>query len=429
MELKNLHLDTVAVHGGLDPKTAEHSVALPIYQTNAYIFDSAQHAADLFNLATPGYIYSRIGNPTVNALEERVNLLEGGVGAVGMSSGHAAIFNTIINLADSGDEIVSSICVYGGAINMLGVTFANLGIKTTFVDPDDLAAWENAITPKTKAFFLELVGNPNSSVADLEAISKIAHKHGIPVIVDSTFTTPYLCRPFEFGADIIVHSATKYLCGHGNSMAGIIVDSGNFKWEGNDRFPHYNKVDESYHGFHWGKDCGNAGFINRLRALILRDVGACLSPFNAYLCATGMETLGLRMRRHCDNALKVAKYLKTNPNVSFVNYSGLEDSKYYALAQKYMPNGAGAVFTFGLKGGREAGMKFIDSLGLFSHVANVGDTRSLVIHPATTTHSQLTDEQLLAAGITPDTVRLSIGIEDADDIIADLDQAIAKACK
>lgn len=429
MEDRKLSLDTISVHGGYTPDAAERAVNVPIYQTNAYAFESPQHAAELFALERPGNIYTRLSNPTVSALEERVSLLEGGVGAVAMSSGHAVIFNTILNLAGAGDEIVSSICIYGGAINLLGVTLKNIGIKTVFVDPDDFGGWEAAITPKTKAFFVELIGNPNANIADIEKIAGIAHRHGVPLIVDSTFATPIMCRPFEFGADLIIHSATKYLGGQGNSMAGVVVDSGNFKFAGNDRFPQYNAPDKSYHGFNFGTDCGNAGFITRMRALILRDIGACLSPFNAFLVLCGIETLHLRMRRHFDNALKIAVYLDANPNVSFVNYPGLEDNKYYSLTQKYLPGGAGAVFTFGLKGGREAGIKFIESLRLFMHVANLGDTRSLVIHPATTTHSQLSDEQLVAAGISAETVRLSIGIEDPDDLIADLEQAIEKAIK
>ncbi len=423
----NYRFDTLAVHGGYEPESAFGCVAPPIYQTNAYMFASAQEAMDIFSLKTPGNIYSRITNPTVGFLEDRVNLLDGGVGALGFSSGHGAMMSTILNLAKSGDEIVSSICIYGGAVNLLGVTMRDMGIKTVFVDPDDFDAWENAITPKTRALFFEVVGNPNANIADIEKIVEIGHRHGVPVIADSTFTTPYLCRPFEYGVDIVIHSATKYLGGQGNSMAGVVVDSGKFKWLGNGRFPRYNEPDESYHGIVFGKDCGDAGFISRLRALVLRDVGACLSPFNAYLTLTGLETLSLRMRRHCDNAQKVAEYLCQNPNVTFVNFPGLCGDKYHALMQKYLPRGCGGVFTFGLKGGRDAGMKFIDSLKLFGNVANVGDTRSLAIHTATTTHSQLNDEQLAAAGVSPDTVRLSLGIEDPQDLIADLEQAIKAA--
>ena len=429
MDSKAFKLDTIAVRGGYEPDTAQHATVVPIYQTNAYTFESAQDAADLFSLSKTGNIYSRLGNPTVSVLENRVAQLDGGIGAVAMSSGHAAIFSAILNLAGAGDDIISSICIYGGAINLLGVTLGNVGIKTTFVDPDDFDAWENAVTPRTKAMFVETVGNPNANVADLEKIAAIAHKHGIPLIVDSTFTTPYLCRPIEFGADIVIHSATKFLGGQGNSMAGVVVDSGKFKWAGNERFPQYNTPDASYHGVNFGADIGDAGFITRLRALVLRDIGTCLSPFNAFLTLNGIETLSLRMGRHCDNALKIAQYLQSNPNVTFVNYPGLEDNKYYHLAQKYLKNGAGSVFTFGLRGGREAGVKFIDNAKLFSLVANVGDTRSLVIHPATTTHSQLSGEQLKASGISADTVRISAGIEDISDLLADLENAIGEAVK
>ncbi len=422
-----MKFNTLAIHAGQSPDTDTHSIAAPIYQTTAYSFNSSEHAKQLFELKEPGHIYSRLSNPTCDTLEQRISALEGGIGAVATSSGHAAIFNTILNLASAGDEVVSSICIYGGAVNLFGVTLKNLGINVNFVNPDDLDAWENAVTDKTKAFFVETVGNPNANVADIEAIADIAHKHGIPLIVDSTFTTPFLCRPFEFGADIIIHSATKFLGGHGTAMAGIIVDSGKFKFEGNPRFPQYNNPDVSYHGAVFAKDFGNAGFITRLRALVLRDIGSCLSPFNAFLILQGIETLSLRMERHCQNALAVAKYLESNPNVSFVNYPSLKSNKYNSLQQKYMPGGCGSVFTFGLNASREAGAKFIDSLKLLRNVANVGDVRSLVIHPATTTHSQLSDEQLKNAGITAQTIRLSIGLEDSEDLIADLEQAINAA--
>ena len=429
MSQSSYRFDTLAVHAGYTPEPTTHAQTVPIYLTNAYTFDSTEHAASLFELKEAGNIYSRLQNPTCTALENRIAALDGGVGALSFSSGHAAIFNTIVNLANQGDEIVSSLCIYGGAINMLGVTFARLGIQVRFVDPDDLSAWENAITDKTKALFVEAIGNPNANVADLSALAEIAHRHGIPLIVDSTFTTPYLVRPIEFGADIVIHSATKFLAGQGSVMAGIVVDSGNFSWYGNDKFPLYNDPDPSYHGVVFGKDYGNAGFITRLRALVMRDLGACLSPFNAFLVLNGLETLPLRMRRHCDNALAVAQYLEQNPYVEEVHYPGLESNRYHALQQKYMPKGAGSVFTFSLKGGREAGGKLIDHVKLIYHVANVGDTRTLIIHPATTTHSQLTDEQLKNAGITPGTIRLSVGIEDPEDIIADLDQAIRIACQ
>ena len=381
-----------------------------------------------FELKQDGNIYTRLQNPTNDILEARVADLDGGVGALSFASGHAAIFNTMINLASEGDEVVASNAIYGGAINMLGVTLKRLGITVKFVDPDDLNAWEANISEKTRALFFEVVGNPNANVADIEAICKIGHRHGIPVIADSTFTTPYLCRPIEFGADFVIHSATKFLGGHSTVMGGIVVDSGNFVFKGNERFPLYNEPDQSYHGIVFA-DLGLTAFISRLRALITRDLGACLSPFNAFMLLQGIETLSLRMQRHCENADKVVAFLASNDSVSFINYPSLPDSPYKALADKYLPNGVGSVFTFGLKGGKETGRKFIDSLQLLKHVANVGDVRSLVIHPATTTHSQLSAEQLKAAGISEETVRLSIGLEDAEDIIADLDQAIKKAVK
>ncbi|WP_195276711.1 O-acetylhomoserine aminocarboxypropyltransferase/cysteine synthase family protein [Anaerotruncus rubiinfantis] len=422
---KNYGFDTLMVHAGTEPDPVTHAVNLPLYQATAYTFDSTEHAKELFELKAAGNIYTRLMNPTVDAMERRVAALDGGVGALAMASGHAVMFNTFLNLASEGDEIVSSICIYGGAINMMGITLGRLGVKVKFVDPDDLGAWEAAVTDKTKAFFVEVVGNPNANVADLEAIAAIAHKHGIPFIVDSTFTTPYLIRPIEFGADMVVHSATKFLGGHGTSMCGVITDAGTFQFKGNPRFQLFNEPDVSYHGVVFADT--DAPFITRLRVLMLRDLGACCAPFNALMIMQGIETLSLRMRRHSDTALEIAKYLEQNPNVSFVHYPGLASNKYYERAQKYLPKGAGGVFTFGLKGGRETGAKFIDSLRLFTHVANVGDVRSLVIHPATTTHSQLSDEQLAESGITPETIRLSIGLEDPKDLIADLEQAINAA--
>lgn len=427
--MNNYRFETLAVHAGYTPEERTHAQHVPIYLTNAYTFDNTAHAAALFELKEAGNIYTRLQNPTCSALEERIAALEGGVGALAFSSGHAAIFNTILNLAGQGDEIVSSICIYGGAINLLGVTFERLGIKVRFVDPDDLDAWENAVNEHTKLFFTEAIGNPNANVADLSALAEIAHRHGVPLAVDSTFTTPYLLRPMDFGADIVIHSATKFLSGQGNVMAGLVVDSDKFSWMGNPRFPLYSEPDPSYHGVVFGKDYGGAGFITRLRALVMRDVGACLSPFNAFLVLNGLETLALRVRRHCDNALTIAKFLQNHSAVETVHYPGLESDPYHERQQKYCPNGAGSVFTFTLKGGREAGARLIDSVKLIEHVANVGDTRTLIIHPATTTHSQLTDEQLAASGITPGTIRLSVGIEAPEDIIADLEQALAAAGK
>ncbi|WP_195283355.1 O-acetylhomoserine aminocarboxypropyltransferase/cysteine synthase family protein [Harryflintia acetispora] len=429
MAQENWGFDTRMIHAGQAPDADTHSAAAPIYQTTAYTFNDSQHAKALFELKEAGNIYSRLGNPTVDLLERRVADLDGGVGALAVSSGHAAIFQTILNLAEEGDEIVSSICIYGGAINMLDTTLRRLGIKVTFVDPDDLGAWEAAINERTRLLFVEGVGNPNCNVADIPKIAAIAHKHGVVLAVDSTFTTPYLQRPIDLGADLVIHSATKFLGGHGTSMAGVVVDSGKFRFFGNERYPLYNQPDPSYHGVVFGKDCGEGAFISRLRALVLRDVGACLSPFNAFLILQGIETLSLRMRRHCDNALAVAKFLQGHPKVSFVNYPSLEGDKYHALQQELLPKGAGGVFTFGLSGERDSGMRFIDSLKLWMHVANVGDARSLVIHPATTTHSQLSDEQLKAAGISAQTVRLSVGLEEPQDLIDDLDGAIRQAVR
>ena len=427
METQQYGFDTLSLHAGFDGDKGEGSTEVPIHASSAYRFESTEHARELFELKASGNIYSRLGNPTVAVLEERVSALEGGVGAVAFSSGHAAMFTTMLCLAQAGDEIVSSLNIYGGAINMFGVTLKNIGIQVNFVTGNDPKDWEAQITPKTKAIFLEVVGNPNANIADLSAISAVAKKHGIPFIVDSTFTTPAIIRPKEFGADIIIHSATKFMGGHGNSLAGIVVDCGTFQFLGNDRFPQYNQPDVSYHGLVFGKDFGDAGFAVRLRALFLRDLGGCLSPFNAFMVLLGIETLSLRMERHCENALKVAQHLENHPQVAFVSYPALPSSPYYPLAQKYLGGKAGAVFTFGLKGGREVGGKFIDSLSLIANVANVGDTKTQVIHPATTTHSQLSEAQLVASGITAETIRISVGIETIDDLLFDIDQAIIKS--
>ena len=415
--------DTKMVHAGYEVDGATKSVAPPIYPSNAYTFDDTQYAADLFSLQKSGNIYTRLQNPSADILEGKITALDGGFAALAFSSGHAAMFNAIVNLCSEGDEFVSSENIYGGAINMFSHSLRRLGITCKFVNPDNLEAWENAISSKTRLFFTELVGNPHANIADIEKIAEIAHKHAIPLMVDSTFNTPYLCKPIEFGADLVVHSATKYLSGHGQVMAGIIVDSGNFNYKNNERFPFFNNPDPSYHGLVFA-DLGKAAFIARLRALIMRDLGSCLSPFNAYLTAMGMQTLSLRMQRHSENALAVAEFLENHPKVEAVNCPMLSSSKYKALADKYLPKGTSGVFTFELKGGREAGAKFMDSLKLLKIVANVGDVRSQVIHPATTTHSQLTSEQLKNAGISENTVRLSIGIESIEDIIADIKQAL-----
>ncbi|HNW05036.1 MAG TPA: O-acetylhomoserine aminocarboxypropyltransferase/cysteine synthase [Oscillospiraceae bacterium] len=419
--------DTLAVHAGNKPDKENHAVALPIYATTAYDLESAEYARRLFLLQEEGHIYSRLSNPTSDALERRVAAMEGGVGAMAVSSGHAAIFGSVLNLCSAGDELVSSSYIYGGAINMLGVTLKRLGITVRFVDPDDMDQWEAAVNEHTKAFFTEVIGNPNANVSDIERIAKIAHKYGIPLIADSTFTTPYLMKPFELGADLVIHSATKLLGGHGTAMAGLVVESGKFPYKDNPRFPLYNEPDISYHGVIFAdmEKC----FTNRFRCLVLRDTGCCISPFNSFLIEQGIETLSVRMERLCESTQKIAEYLAANPSVAFVNYPGLPESPYYELAKRIMPKGCGAVLTFGLKGGRENGAKFIDSIRLISHVANLGDVRTIATHPATTTHSQLSDEQLSACGIRPETVRISVGLEDVRDIIDDLDQAIQKAVK
>jgi O-acetylhomoserine (thiol)-lyase len=398
-------------------------MAVPIYQTTSYVFKGSDHAARLFSLEEPGNIYTRIMNPTTDVFEKRMAALEGGIGALALASGSAAITMAIMNIAGSGDEIVSASTLYGGTYNLFASTLPKYGIKVRFVDPDDPENFRKAVNEHTKAFFAEILGNPNINVLDVEAVAKIAHEVGVPLIVDNTFASPYLCRPIEFGADIVVHSATKYIGGHGTSIGGIIIDSGNFNWD-NGRFPGLVEPDQSYHGISYVKDIGAAAYITKARVQLLRDMGSCISPFNSFLMLQGLETLPLRMERHVSNALAVAEYLEGNPAVSWVNYPSLPSSKYYALAQKYTPKGAGAIFTFGLNGGIEAGKKFIDSLKLFSLLANVGDAKSLVIHPASTTHQQLSREEQLAAGVTEDMVRVSIGIEDVEDIIDDLDQAI-----
>lgn len=428
MRKRNLGFDTLQVHAGQVPDSATGSRAVPIYQTTAYMFRDSEHAANLFALKENGHIYTRISNPTQEVFEARVAALEGGVGALAVASGHAAVVLAILNIAGAGDEIVSASTLYGGTFNLFTHSFPKLGINVKLVNPDDPENFRNATTEKTKAYFVETIGNPTINVADLEAIANIAHENGVPLIVDSTFTTPYLCRPFDFGADIVIHSATKFIGGHGTSMGGIIVDSGKFNWD-NGKFPGLSEPDPSYHGINYVKDIGAAAFIIKARVQLLRDYGPAVSPFNSFLFLQGLETLSLRMQKHCSNALAIARYLENHPKVGWVNYPGLETNKYYHLAQKYLPKGQGAIFTFGLEGGVEAGRKFIDSLEIFSHLANVGDAKSLVIHPASTTHSQLSEEGLKAAGVSPDMVRLSIGIEDAEDLIFDLEQAIDKATK
>jgi len=424
---QKLKLETLALHGGQEPDPTTGSRAVPIYQTTSYQFKNTEHAANLFGLREFGNIYTRIMNPTNDVLEKRIALLDGGVGALAVSSGQAATTLAILNIAQAGDEIVSADNLYGGTYNLFHYTLPKFGVNVKFVKSNDLAAFQKAITPRTKAIYAESIGNPKLDVADLEGISKVAHKNGIPLILDNT-VSPYLLRPFDFGVDIIVYSATKFIGGHGTSIGGLIVDSGKFDWT-NGKFPLIADADPSYHGLNFVealKPLGNIAYIIKARVTLLRDVGAALSPFNAFLFLQGLETLHLRMPRHSENALAVAKYLSKHPKVSWVNYPGLDSSPDKERVKKYLPKGAGAILGFGIKGGSEAGRKFIDSLELISHLANVGDAKSLAIHPATTTHQQLSPEEQLATGVTPDFVRLSIGIEHIDDIIADIEQALKK---
>jgi O-acetylhomoserine (thiol)-lyase len=421
---ENLRFDSVAVHGGQEPDPTTGSRAVPIYQTTSYNFRDSEHGANLFSLKESGNIYTRIMNPTTDVLEKRIAALEGGVGALAFASGHAAISAAIFNIAQAGDEIVSSSTLYGGTYNMFAYTLPRLGIKVTFVDASDPENFRKAITEKTKAVYAETIGNPKIDVLDVEKVAAIAHENGIPLLIDSTFATPYLSRPIEFGADIIIHSATKFIGGHGTSMGGLVIDSGKFNWA-NGKFPLLTEADPSYHGLSYTEALGPLAFIVRLRIQVLRDLGAAVSPFNSFAFLQGLETLHLRMQRHSDNALAVAQYLENHEQVSWVSYPGLPSHSDHNLAKKYLPKGAGAILTFGIKGGLEAGRKFIDALKLFSILANVGDAKSLVIHPASTTHSQLSPEQRANAGVPDELIRLSVGIEDSRDIIADIEQALA----
>jgi O-acetylhomoserine (thiol)-lyase len=417
--------NTLAVHAGAAPDAATGARATPIYQTTSFVFDDVDHAASLFGLQAFGNIYSRIGNPTCAVLEERVAALEGGTAALAVASGHAAEFLVMHTLMQPGDEFIAANKLYGGSINQFNHAYKNFGWNVVWSDPDEPASFEAAITERTKAIFVESIANPGGVIVDLDAISAIAKKHRIPLIVDNTMASPYLIRPFEHGADIVVHSATKFLGGHGNSIGGVIVDGGSFNVAGDDRYPMLSKPRPEYGGMVLGETFGNFGFAIACRVLGLRDLGPALSPFNAFMILQGIETLPLRMQRHSDNALTVAEHLAGHDKVSWVSYPGLRADRYHNLAKKYCPKGAGAVFTFGLKGGYEAGVRLVSNLKLFSHLANIGDTRSLVIHPASTTHRQLTDEQRTKAGAGAEVVRLSIGIEDTADLIADLDQALA----
>jgi O-acetylhomoserine (thiol)-lyase len=424
---KKLKLESILLHGGQEPDPTTGSRAVPIYQTTSYQFKSTEHAANLFGLREFGNIYTRIMNPTNDVLEKRIALLDGGVGALAVSSGQAASTLSVLNIAQHGDNIVSADNLYGGTYNLFHYTLPKFGVDVKFVKSNDLPAFQKAITPRTKAIYAESIGNPKLDVADLEGLSKVAHKNGIPLILDNT-VSPYLLRPFDFGVDIIVYSATKFIGGHGTSIGGLIVDSGKFDWT-NGKFPLIAEPDPSYHGLNFVealKPLGNIAYIIKARVTLLRDIGTALSPFNAFLFLQGLETLHLRMPRHSENALAVAKYLSKHPKVSWVNYPGLDSSPDKERVKKYLPKGTGAILGFGIKGGLEAGKKFIDSLELISHLANIGDAKTLAIHPATTTHQQLSPEEQLATGVTPDFVRLSIGIEHIDDIIADIEQALKK---
>ncbi len=419
--MSNYKFETLQVHAGQEnPDPGTDARAVPIYATTSYVFKDSATAAGRFGLTVPGNIYTRLMNPTSSVFEERINALEGGAGALSVASGSAAITYAIQNIVLAGDHIVSSTNLYGGSFNLLSHTLKDQGISTTFVDPSDPENFEKAIRPETKAFYAETLGNPNSDVIDIEAISAIAHKHGIPLIVDNTFATPYLLRPIEHGADIVVHSATKFIGGHGTVMGGVIIDSGKFDWAQNDKFPGLSKPNPSYHGVVFTEACGNLAYILKIRTTLLRDQGAAISPFNSFLLLQGLETLSLRLERHTENALKVVDFLKSHPQVEKVNHPSLETGRAKELYDKYFPNGAASIFTFDIKGDAETAKKFTESLELFSLLANVADVKSLVIHPASTTHSQLSEEELLSAGIKPTTVRLSIGTEHIDDIIADL---------
>ena len=427
MSDRKLGFETLQLHAGQQADPTTGSRAVPIYQTTSYVFRDSEHAANLFALKEAGNIYTRIMNPTTDVLEQRVAALEGGIAALAVASGSAAVTYAILNIAEAGDDIVSASTLYGGTHNLFANTLPRYGIKTAFVNSVDPENFRTAIGPKTKALYIETIGNPGINLVDIEKVAAIAHENGIPLIIDNTFGTPYLIRPIEYGADIVVHSATKFIGGHGTSIGGIIVDAGKFDWAASGKFPAFTQPDPGYHGLKYAEALGPLAYITKARVQLLRDTGACISPFNSFLLLQGLETLSLRVERHVSNAIKVAEFLSSHQGVSWVNHPGLKTSKYYDLAQKYLPRGAGSIFTFGIKGGIEAGRKFIDSLQIFSHLANVADAKSLVIHPASTTHSQLTQEDQFASGVTPDMVRLSVGLEDVNDLIYDLDQALNKA--
>src|SRR5271165_3959764 len=425
-EERSLGFNTRSLHAGHKPDAATKARAVPIYQTTSFTFDDTEDAAALFALQKFGNIYTRIMNPTTDVLEQRVASLENGVAALAMASGQAAQFIAISSLLEAGDEIVSASTLYGGTYTQFDVSFRKLGYNVKFVEPDDPENFRRAITEKTKCLYGETISNPRGNVLDIEAVAKIAHANGVPLVIDNTFATPYVCRPIDYGADIVVHSLTKFMGGHGTSIGGVIVDSGKFDWK-NGKFPQLTEPSRAYHGMKFAETFGNLAFIIRARVEGLRDLGPCMSPFNAFLFIQGIETLSLRMDRHLSNTLAVAQHLEKHPVVTWVKYPSLPSSPYYTTAQKYTPKGAGAVFSFGIKGGYEAGKRFINSMKLFSHLANVGDVRSLVIHPASTTHQQLSSAEQAAAGVTPELIRVSVGIEDVEDILWDLDQALKRS--
>ena len=418
--------DTLAVHAGQRPDPVTGARAVPIYQTGAYVFEDTDHAANLFALQRFGNIYSRIMNPTVAVFEERIAALENGIGAVATASGQAAQHLALFTLMEQGDEFVSSRSLYGGSYQQFDVSFRKVGINARFVDLWDLTQWADAVTDQTKAFYAEIIGNPTCDVPDLEALAQLAHEVGVPLIIDNTFASPWCCRPLEWGADIVVHSATKFICGHGTTIGGVIVDGGRFPWN-NGKFPGMTEPSKGYHDLRFFEYFGDFGWLMKCRAEMLRDYGSTMAPFSAWLMLQGLETLHVRMQRHVENAVQVTSFLEQHPAVEYVNYPGLESSRYFSLAQKYLPRGAGSIFTFGIRGGRAAGKRFIENVQLFSHLANVGDAKSLVIHPASTTHAQLSDEELRAAGVGPELVRVSVGIEDVDDILWDLEQALERS--
>lgn len=426
MSKKKLSFETLQVHAGQVPDPTTGARAVPIYQTTSFVFKDADEAADFFQLKKPGNVYGRIMNPTEDVFEQRIAALEGGSAALATSSGMAAILYSILNVANSGDEIVSVSTLYGGTYELFKVTLKKLGINVIFVDPDDPENIRKAITPKTKAVYGETIGNPRINVLDIEAVANIAHESKIPLIIDNTFGTPYLVRPIEYGADVIIHSATKFIGGHGAAVGGVIIDGGKFDWAGSGKFPDFTTPDESYGGLVYS-DLGAAAFATKARVQLLRNTGATISPQHAFYFLLGLESLSLRVERHVSNTRKIVEFLNNHPKVSWVNYPELESSPYRELAKKYLPKGAGSIFTFGIKGGLEAGKKFINSLNLFSLLANVADAKSLVIHPASTTHAELNEEQQKSAGVSPDLVRLSIGVEGVEDLIDDLEQALAKA--